>query len=84
MKYANNCSGEWIQVDHKGLVICNNCGKQKQFLIEHEKPIIKNLLKKYVFMLIKELIILEKYWLNFKQKKQLKYLMKYWKILKVK
>ena len=32
------CSGELIQVDHEGLVICNKCGSQKQFLVEHEKP----------------------------------------------
>ena len=34
--------------------------------------LIKNLLRKFVFMLIKELIIFVKFWHNFKQKKQLK------------
>ena len=28
---CENCGGEWIQVDYKGLVICNKCSRQKQF-----------------------------------------------------
>ena len=31
MKYVNIVQRELIQVDHKGLVICNKCGRQKQF-----------------------------------------------------
>ena len=38
---CEKCQGEWIQVDYKGLVICNKCGIQKQFLVEHEKPSYK-------------------------------------------
>ena len=28
---CENCGGEWIQVDYKGLVICNKCSRQKHF-----------------------------------------------------
>ena len=49
------CSGEWIQVDHKGLVICNGCGRQKQFLIEHEKPSYKEPPKEVCFYAYKRI-----------------------------
>ena len=35
------CGGEFIHIDHKGMVVCNKCAVQKQFLIEHEKPSYK-------------------------------------------
>ena len=50
------------------MLVCNNCSASFQFLIENEKPSYKEP-PKYVSMHIKELIILEKYLLNFKQKK---------------
>ena len=48
-EYCKNCGGEYIPVDYEGLIICNKCGLQKQYLIENEKQVIKNLLKKYVY-----------------------------------
>jgi hypothetical protein len=52
---CNKCMGEWIQVDHKGLVICNGCGMQKQFLIEHEKPSYKEPPKEVCFYAYKRI-----------------------------
>ena len=49
------CGGEWIQVDYKGLVICNKCGRQKQFLIEHEKPSYKEPPKEVCFYAYKRI-----------------------------
>jgi hypothetical protein len=49
------CSGELIQVDHKGLVICNKCGRQKQFLVEHEKPSYKEPPKEVCFYAYKRI-----------------------------
>jgi len=49
------CSGEWIQIDHKGLVVCNGCGVQKQFLIEHEKPSYKEPPKEVCFYAYKRI-----------------------------
>ena len=52
---CDKCSGEWIQVDHKGLVICNGCGVQKQFLVEHEKPSYKEPPKEVCFYAYKRI-----------------------------
>jgi hypothetical protein len=49
------CGGEWILVDYKGLVICNNCGTQKQFLVEHEKPSYKEPPKEVCFYAYKRI-----------------------------
>ena len=49
------CSGEWIQVDYKGLVICNGCSRQKQFLVEHEKPSYKEPPKEVCFYAYKRI-----------------------------
>ena len=49
------CGGEWIQVDYKGLVICNKCSKQKQFLVEHEKPSYKEPPKEVCFYAYKRI-----------------------------
>jgi hypothetical protein len=52
---CDKCSGEWIQVDHKGLVICNGCGIQKHFLVEHEKPSYKEPPKEVCFYAYKRI-----------------------------
>ncbi len=52
---CEKCSGEWIQVDYKGLVICNGCGIQKQFLVEHEKPSYKEPPKEVCFYAYKRI-----------------------------
>ena len=52
---CDKCSGEWIQVDYKGLVICNGCGRQKQFLVEHEKPSYKEPPKEVCFYAYKRI-----------------------------
>ena len=49
------CGGEWIQVDYKGLVICNKCSRQKQFLVEHEKPSYKEPPKEVCFYAYKRI-----------------------------
>ncbi len=49
------CMGEWIQIDHKGLVVCNKCGRQKQFLAEHEKPSYKEPPKEVCFYAYKRI-----------------------------
>ena len=49
------CGGEWIQVDHKGLVVCNKCGRQKEFLVEHEKPSYKEPPKEVCFYAYKRI-----------------------------
>ena len=35
-EYCKNCGGEYIPVDYEGLIICNKCGLQKQYLIERK------------------------------------------------
>jgi len=52
---CEKCGGEWIQVDYKGLVICNKCGIQKQFLVEHEKPSYKEPPKEVCFYAYKRI-----------------------------
>ena len=52
---CKHCLGEWIQVDYKGLVICNKCGIQKQFLVEHEKPSYKEPPKEVCFYAYKRI-----------------------------
>ena len=52
---CESCGGEWIQVDYKGLVICNKCGIQKQFLVEHEKPSYKEPPKEVCFYAYKRI-----------------------------
>ncbi len=52
---CEKCGGEWIQVDYKGLVICNKCGIQKQFLVEHEQPSYKEPPKEVCFYAYKRI-----------------------------
>tara|TARA_B110000902_G_scaffold50484_1_gene57958 strand:+ start:1335 stop:2447 length:1113 start_codon:yes stop_codon:yes gene_type:complete len=49
------CGGEFIRIDCKGMVICNNCFIQKQFLIEHEKPSYKEPPKEVCFYAYKRI-----------------------------
>ena len=65
--------GEMIPLDDEGVLICNECAVHIPYLIENENLVIKNLRKKFVFMLIKKLIILRKFLLNFKEKRRLKF-----------
>jgi len=50
-----NCGGELIPVDHEGLIVCNKCGKQFQYLIEHEKPSYKEPPKEVCFYAYKRI-----------------------------
>ena len=52
---CEKCGGEWIQVDYKGLVICDKCSRQKQFLVEHEKPSYKEPPKEVCFYAYKRI-----------------------------
>ena len=52
---CEKCNGELVKVDYKGLVICNNCGLQKTFLIEHEKPSYKEPPKEVCFYAYKRI-----------------------------
>ncbi|RZD39452.1 MAG: hypothetical protein CXT73_07585, partial [Methanobacteriota archaeon] len=49
------CNGEYIPVDHEGLIICNKCGNQIQYLIEHEKPSYKEPPKEVCFYAYKRI-----------------------------
>ena len=52
---CDKCGGELVKVDYKGLVICNKCGLQKTFLIEHEKPSYKEPPKEVCFYAYKRI-----------------------------
>ena len=52
---CTKCNGEYIPVDHEGLIVCNQCGNQKQYLIEHEKPSYKEPPKEVCFYAYKRI-----------------------------
>jgi hypothetical protein len=52
---CKNCCGELIAVEHLGLVICDNCGQQEKFLIQHEKPSYKEPPKEVCFYAYKRI-----------------------------
>ena len=52
---CEKCLGELVKVDYKGLVICNSCGYQKTFLVEHEKPSYKEPPKEVCFYAYKRI-----------------------------
>ena len=54
-EYCKNCGGEYIPVDYEGLIICNKCGLQKQYLIENEKPSYKEPPKEVCFYAYKRI-----------------------------
>jgi len=39
---CDNCGGELVHIDYDGIVVCKKCSKQKQYLVEHEKPSYKD------------------------------------------
>ena len=39
---CEKCGGELIPIDFEGIRVCNKCGTQFSFLIEHEKPSYKD------------------------------------------
>ena len=49
------CGGELIHVDYEGLLICNKCGVQCPFLVEHEKPSYKEPPKEVCFYAYKRI-----------------------------
>ena len=50
-----SCGGEFITVEHLGMVICNKCSIQKKFLIQHEKPSYKEPPKEVCFYAYKRI-----------------------------
>jgi len=52
---CTKCSGELISVEHEGVRICNKCGIQYAFLIEHEKPSYKEPPKEVCFYAYKRI-----------------------------
>ena len=53
---CENCNnGEMIPIDHEGLLVCNNCGKNKTFLVENEKPSYKEPPKEVCFYAYKRI-----------------------------
>ena len=50
-----SCGGELIPVDHEGIKVCNKCGKQEKFLIEHDKPSYKDPPKEVCFYAYKRI-----------------------------
>tara|TARA_Y100000389_G_scaffold163931_1_gene167415 strand:+ start:433 stop:1548 length:1116 start_codon:yes stop_codon:yes gene_type:complete len=51
----SDCRGEMIPVEYSGLIICNECGSQKPYLIEHEKPSYKEPPKEVCFYAYKRI-----------------------------
>jgi hypothetical protein len=39
---CSKCSGEMIPIEYEGIKVCNKCGLQNTFLVEHEKPSYKD------------------------------------------
>mgnify|MGYP006412326695 FL=1 len=50
-----DCGGELVAVDYEGLIICNKCSLQNQYLIEHEKPSYKEPPKEVCFYAYKRI-----------------------------
>jgi hypothetical protein len=49
------CSGELVQVESEGILICKTCSYQDKFLIEHEKPSYKEPPKEVCFYAYKRI-----------------------------
>lgn len=49
------CSGELVQVESEGILICKKCSYQDKFLIEHEKPSYKEPPKEVCFYAYKRI-----------------------------
>ena len=52
---CKSCGGELIPVDHEGIKVCNKCGKQQKFLVEHDKPSYKDPPKEVCFYAYKRI-----------------------------
>ena len=39
---CRHCNGEMVPIDHEGLMVCKNCSRSEQFLIENERPSYKD------------------------------------------
>ena len=37
-----HCGGEMVSIDHEGLMVCKQCSRSEQFLIENERPSYKD------------------------------------------
>jgi len=48
-------TGEMIPIDHEGLLVCNNCSRNKVFLVENEKPSYKEPPKEVCFYAYKRI-----------------------------
>ena len=59
IKHTDVCdvckNGEMIPIDHEGLLVCNNCGKNRMFLVENEKPSYKEPPKEVCFYAYKRI-----------------------------
>ena len=49
------CHCEMISIDNEGVLVCNSCFKQKEYLIEHEKPSYKEPPKEVSFYAYKRI-----------------------------
>uniref|UniRef100_A0A6C0KIF3 Uncharacterized protein n=1 Tax=viral metagenome TaxID=1070528 RepID=A0A6C0KIF3_9ZZZZ len=49
------CQGELIPIEYEGIMVCNKCGKQQTYLIEHEKPSYKEPPKEVCFYAYKRI-----------------------------
>jgi len=52
---CEKCSGELIPISHEGVMVCNGCSTQKEFLVEHEKPSYKEPPKEVCFYAYKRI-----------------------------
>ena len=48
-------NGELIPIEHEGILVCNQCGKQQKYLIENEKPSYKEPPKEVCFYAYKRI-----------------------------
>lgn len=52
---CETCQCEMISIDNEGVLVCNSCFRQKEYLIEHEKPSYKEPPKEVSFYAYKRI-----------------------------
>lgn len=50
-----HCGGTFVIVEHEGILVCDSCGRQTQYLIEHDKPSYKEPPKEVCFYAYKRI-----------------------------
>ena len=52
---CSNCKGEQVPIESEGIVVCNGCGMQDVYLVEHDKPSYKEPPKEVCFYAYKRI-----------------------------